>query len=436
MQNKLALKLIFFLITTSITASAQKQVTSAIARYNLGILEPSGSVRSLGMGGIGTAIRDNSTVYFNNPASYSSLDTNSFIFDFGVNYGLNLLSDGTSKYTSDDMNFDHLMLGFPIAKNFGFVAGVVPYSNGYYRIEESVEEGDPDYDPVTGGYTAYHLGTGNITRFFVGSGISITKNFSLGVNMEILSGSIKRANEFDFDDYYYVYHNNISATRQLSGINFDYGIQYTASLKKDWFFIAGASLSFGQHYKSKLSSISYKFNAYGSVDTISFTSVDSVKAYLPGSLHTGISFGKKNKFTTGIDFNITDWSKAELNSEETHFADTRALRLGAEYIPDYISNYSYLRRVAYRIGAHMEDNYLVFDGNQVKEYGFSLGAGIPLKGISKSTVYVDYISRANFFIDFTRKSLNTSTFEHYENYFTFGISLNLYDLWFLKHRYE
>ena len=84
----------------------------------------------------------------------------------------------------------------------------------------------------------------------------------------------------------------------------------------------------------------------------------------------------------------------------------------------------------------MEDNYLVFDGNQVKEYGFSLGAGIPLKGISKSTVYVDYISRANFFIDFTRKSLNTSTFEHYENYFTFGISLNLYDLWFLKHRYE
>ena len=72
------------------------------------------------MGGIGIGMRDNSSIYFANPASYSSLDTNSFIFDFGLDYGMNVtLSDGENHYTSDDMNFDHLLMGFPLAKGLG-----------------------------------------------------------------------------------------------------------------------------------------------------------------------------------------------------------------------------------------------------------------------------------------------------------------------------
>ena len=74
------------------------------------------------MGGIGIGMRGNSSVYFSNPASYSSLDTNSFIFDIGIDYGINVLTDGTEDFTSKDMNFDHLMMGFPITKGWG-VAG-------------------------------------------------------------------------------------------------------------------------------------------------------------------------------------------------------------------------------------------------------------------------------------------------------------------------
>ena len=59
------------------------------------------------MGGTGIGIRDNSTIYFNNPASYSSIDTVSFLFDFGLDFGMNKLSDGTNKYSSKDMNFNH-----------------------------------------------------------------------------------------------------------------------------------------------------------------------------------------------------------------------------------------------------------------------------------------------------------------------------------------
>ncbi len=47
------------------------------------------------------------------------------------------------------MNFDHLIMGFPLAKGWGVAIGIVPYSNGYYKLTESVhEDTDPDYDPL------------------------------------------------------------------------------------------------------------------------------------------------------------------------------------------------------------------------------------------------------------------------------------------------
>jgi hypothetical protein len=44
-------------------------------------------------------------------------------------------------------------------------------------------------------------------------------------------------------------------------------------------------------------------------------------------------------------------------------------------------------------------------------------------------------SKANFFVDFTRRSAATSSL-HTEDYVTFGASLNLYDWWFVKRKYD
>ena len=126
MQNRLIIFISILLFSFSFTATGQKLVNSPYSRFNLGTIEPAGSFRSLGMGGIGTALRDNSSIIFHNPASYSSLDTNSFVFDFGLDYGITVLSDGKTNYTSDDINFDHLIMGFPITKGWGVAIGIVP----------------------------------------------------------------------------------------------------------------------------------------------------------------------------------------------------------------------------------------------------------------------------------------------------------------------
>jgi hypothetical protein len=425
MQNRLT-SIILVLIIFSISASGQKLVNSPFSRFNLGTLEPAGSFRNISMGGAGTAFRDNNSIYFSNPASYSSIDTMSFIFDFGLDYGINILSDGTSKYSSDDMNFDHLLMGFPITKGWGVGIGIVPVSNGYYNLSKSVVEGDPDYDPITGGYTAFHKGDGNLSNFFLGSGINITKNLSAGINMSLLFGSLKRTNEFDFADYYYVYNDNMTERYSLSGINLDYGLQYSIPIKNDYFFIAGASLSAAKRCKSRFESISYRFNAYGSTDTLAY-SADSSRSYIPGTFRAGITFGKKNKFVAGIDYVMTNWSKAKIHGSDGYLGDTRSILFGAEYIPDKSSNYSFVKRMEYRVGGHIGDNYLVINNEQVKEYGMSIGLGIPMRRP---------VSKTNLFLDFTRKSYAGGTVTHFENYFTMGVSINLYAFWFFKPKYD
>jgi hypothetical protein len=391
------------------------------------MLEPAGSFRNISMGGIETGMRDNSSVSISNPASYSAIDTTSFLFDFGIDYSMNYINNGTIKSSSDDINFDHLIMGFPISKGFGVSVGVVPVSNNYYKVATSVVEGDPGYNPSIGEYTNYHGGTGSYYSFFLGTGLKINKNFSAGINMKVLTGELKRVNQLDFADSYYVYHDNSTEKLTLSGVNFDYGIQYLASLKNNHFFTAGVSLASSHNYKSNYDLLSIRYTTSGSTDTISYNS-SQADAFIPGTLRAGISFGKKNKFTAGFDYINTKWSESKIPGSEGYAANTRSYLAGFEYIPDKFSNYSFINRLEYRAGAHIADNYVIINGEQVKEYGVSAGIGIPMRRT---------LSKTNIFFDFTRRTGSSSQNLHTENYFTFGISLNLYDpYWFIKRKYD
>jgi hypothetical protein len=429
MRNKLIIAILVSLFT--FTATGQKLIDSPYSRFNIGTLQPEGAFRSIGMGSVGTAIRDNSSVYITNPASFSSFDTLSFIFDFGVDYGRNFISSGETKFSSDDINFHHLIIGFPLSKHWGLAAGVIPLSSGYYKITETVTSADPSYDPNIGEYTTNHEGSGGISKIFVGSGIQIGNHFSVGANLSILSGQLQRNNSFVFYDSYNVFNNNSTEKLQLVGMSADYGVQYATSLKNNYFLNLGASLSSGNNYSSKYSQLSLKYTAYGVNDTVTYAADNSTKTFIPSTLRLGVSFGKKNKFTTGLDFVTTKWSKSKIPGSTGYAADTRELRIGAELIPDKFSNFSYLDRIEYRIGGHIGNNYLIINGEQLKEYGASIGLGLPLRSLQGNP-----FSKINVYFDYTKKTGSLSNDLHNEGYFTMGFSLNLYDFWFLKRKFE
>lgn len=431
MRNKLITIIYISLFSFASTATGQKLIDSPYSRFNIGTLQALGSFRSLGMSGVGTAMRDNSSISFSNPASYSSLDTNSFLFDFGIDYGRNFISGATTKFSSDDLNFHHLIMGFPLAKGWGFAVGIIPMSSGYYSITGEVTAADPGYNPNIGAYSMLHSGSGGINKVFLGSGVRIGKSFSVGANITFLSGQIKRTNQFILSDFYNVFHNNSEESLALRGIGLDYGIQYITSLKNNYFLNIGASLSSGNNYNTKYNQLSLKYTAFSVNDTISSTSNNSAKTFIPGTLSFGVSFGKKNKFTSEIDFITTRWSASKIPGSTGYAADTKTLIFGAEYIPDKFSNYSFLSRVEYRIGFHAGDNYLIINGEQVKEYGASLGIGIPMR----QTPTGQHL-KVNLFLDFTRKSGSLSNSLHSEDYVTAGISFNLFDSWFNKRKYD
>jgi hypothetical protein len=423
MRSKLIIAIFISLFSFAYTATGQKLINSPYSRFNIGTLQPEGSFRSLGMGSVGTAMRDNSSIYFTNPASYSSLDTMSFVFDFGIDYGKNYISDATPKYSSDDIDFHHLVMGLPLSKGWGIAAGIVPMSSGYYKITNAVTSSSPDYDPAVGEYTVNHEGDGGITKIFVGSGILIGKHLSIGANLNFLTGQLSRTNQFEFADFYNVFHNSSTENLELSGINFDYGMQYTTSFKNDYFLNIGASVTSGNNFNSKYNQLSLKYTAYSVSDTISYTADNTTKTFIPATVRVGVSFGKKNKFTTGLDYITTKWSTSIIPGSSGYAADTREFLFGAEFIPDKFSNYNYASRIEYRIGGHFGDNYLIVNGQQLKEYGGSIGFGFPMRTYSKT----------NLFIDFTRKNGNNL---HNEDYLSMGISLNLYDFWFLKRKFN
>jgi hypothetical protein len=433
MRNKLIILFSIFLFSLSITTNGQKLINTPFARFNLGSIEPSGSFKSLGMAGVGTALRENSSMFIYNPASYSSLDTNSFVFDFGLDYSINNLKDGEIRYTSDDLNFDHLIMGFPIRKGWGVVTGVVPFSSGYYKINSEVLNGDPGYDPTIGPAYSSHTGEGGFNNVFVGTGVRLTKNLSVGVNMTVLFGKINRSNLVNFIDFYNVYNNSTTEMLQIGGINFDYGIQYTIPLKNNYFLNTGASFTSPKNFNTNYEYLSTTYTAYGNRDTASYIADSKTHTYIPGTLRLGIAFGKKNKFTAGFDFNSTRWSASKIPGMTGYAGDTRSYLFGIEFIPEKYSNYSFMKRLEYRIGAHSGDNYLIINGAQLKEYGASIGLGIPM---SRTLTKSASLSKTNLFIDYTRKYGPSFANLPTQDYFTIGISLNFYDFWFRKLKYD
>ena len=213
----------------------------------------------------------------------------------------------------------------------------------------------------------------------------------------------------------------------MNGINFNYGLQYTVPLKHDYYFTAGLSATSGKSYKTNYNQLAYKYTAYNTRDTISYIANDSTRTFIPGTIGLGITFGKINKFTAGFDFVMTKWSASTIPGPGSYAADSKSFRLGLEYIPDKYSNYSLIKRLEYRVGGHFGDTYLIIHDEQIKEYGASFGIGLPMRRT---------YSRTNFYFDFTRKSGSGSSIPHIEDFYTMGISLNLYDNWFLKRKYE
>ena len=131
---------VLLLTILSGAAFAQNNTNSPYTRYGYGQLADQGSGNSKAMGGIAYGLRDKYQVNFANPASYTAVDSLTFIFDGGISLQNANFSDGTVKRNAKNSSFDYITMQFRASKWAAVSLGLLPYSNVGYSMGEYRED--------------------------------------------------------------------------------------------------------------------------------------------------------------------------------------------------------------------------------------------------------------------------------------------------------
>lgn len=412
----------------AICTTAQTSTNSPYTRYGVGNLSDQHFGNSKAMGGIAYGLRNGLQINAANPASYSAVDSLTFILDTGMSLqNANFKENGT-KTNAKNSTLDYLAMQFRLFKGLGFAAGFLPYSNVGYNISNNKIIHQDSYGNDIYSVSNYN-GEGGLQQVFAGLGYNVWDNLSIGVNFSYLYGDITHMASTAF--------NNTDANKSIrtdkisvSDYKLDLGAQYTYRIDKKRSIILGAVYSFGHD----LNSDGYKYtetaNSNGVIQT---QTVDTIRnaCSLPHTFGIGATYVYDNRLTIGLDYTLQKWSdvkfpsNAEGNqyiSQKGLFSDRTKISVGAEYIPNPLKR-NYLSRIRYRIGAYYSSPYAKVDnkdGN--REYGLSFGFGLPIfqsKSILNiSGQYVKVSPKVKGMLE--------------ENYLKVNIGLTFNERWFMK----
>jgi len=180
------------------------------------------------MGGISNAVRSPYYLNFANPASFSAIDSTSFLFDAGISTDITTMKSAYNTEQAMYGTLAHLLFGFPIYRWWGMSLGILPYSDVGYNITQ-----EQSTDDIGRTYTLYE-GSGGINQAYWGNGFSVTKGLSLGFNVIYYFGTMNRLRKVYFPDSSATYINsNLENKIKISDLSIDFGAQYAVNLKND-----------------------------------------------------------------------------------------------------------------------------------------------------------------------------------------------------------
>ena len=405
------------------TAIAQNNTNSPYTRYGYGDLSDQSFGNSKAMGGIAFGLRDGAQINPLNPASYTAIDSLTFLFEGGVSLQNMNVSGGGVKLNAKNSSFDYLAMQFRLHPRIAMSVGLLPFSNVGYSVSDSKDENGVSQ-------TRSFTGDGGLHQLYGGIGVKVLKNLSLGVNASYFWGDITRARTIIYpatsESYSYVQQIGVS----VSDYKLDFGAQYTQELSKKHSVTIGAVFS----PKHKLN------NDYTITTQASTTNSNDLDATLelPNMFGVGFTYNYDRRLTVGVDYSLQQWSKAKFGVaatddatraefEETYaYNDRHKISVGAEYIPNLIGR-SYLSHIKYRLGAYYTTPYYKIDGKKAaREYGVTAGFGLPVPR-SRSILSISG--------QFVRVSGQETNFVN-ENIFRVSIGLTFNERWFFKRRVE
>ena len=363
-----------FAALATLSASAQNSVNSPYSRLGYGILSDNVTSSQRGMGGVGYAMNSGRQINVMNPASYAAIDTLTFLFDMGGNlrqtWSTEPAADG-SNVTGKDLSggLDYITMQFPLGKYMGGSAGLLPYSQVGYSFGEVVGE--------DAGVSS-RQGSGGINLLYVGVAGKPYKGLTIGANISYMFGNILN------DNYVTTAEGNQALFERLLKVTdykLDFGIQYSYRINPRHRLTAGVVYSPGKSFHGHTYGVHYPIGSDTSVkpDTTGYTNLKG-KFSMPETWGAGINYELDDRLMVEADFTYQPWSKVKYQALDGYeiaekFSDRWKINAGLQFTPRPRGNY--LQRIQYRAGAFYTNDYLTVRGNNVREYGASIGFGLP-----------------------------------------------------------
>ena len=192
MKRIISLLLVLMMV---VCAWAQNATSSPSSRFGYGELNSNLPNAYRAMGGVGIGMRSNKVINPAQPASYTSCDSMTFMFDIAgsllyTNYG-----DSKGVTNKVNGNLEYMTIQFPIwRQHIAMSLGVNPYSAvGYnFALADSINS---DYY-----YTKSYSGDGGFTQVYGGLSFNICDWVALGVNAYYMFGDISQTRSLNFTD--------------------------------------------------------------------------------------------------------------------------------------------------------------------------------------------------------------------------------------------
>ncbi len=410
------MKIKIFLILTIIAACAASNLsaqntTSPYSKFGYGLLGDNATSAQRQMGGVGYAMRSGRQVNVMNPAAYAAMDSLTFLFDIGADISMFNRKDNTGSSHDWGGGLDYITMQFPVTRYLGVSAGLLPYSSVGYSFGSDIDNG-----------TATHQGTGGLNQLYLGAGIRPFKNFSVGFNASYLFGNI-------FNDVYAIGTSQslFEQVMEVKDFHLQFGAQYTINISRKNALTLGVTFSPSKTLLGKTYVLKYDTNQDNVPDTIAPGVVSLRDKYtLPDTWGFGIAYEWDKRLTAEVDVTYQNWSKVKYEQiedfSESQFDDRWRISAGASFIPN--PQGGYFKRVTYRAGGFYNRDYIMVQGNHVKNYGVSCGFGFPA---SKSKTIVNLGFEYHL-----RKATPVPLLT--EKYFNITLGINFNQLWFFQNK--
>lgn len=385
-------------------------VTTPYSKMGYGMLNDNVSSIQRSMGGVGYAMKGGRIINVMNPASYADVDSLTFLWDVGIDLTNLWSKENDNKGYNFGAGLDYLTGHFRVAKGLGASFGLLPYSSVGYAYGGTLDNGGES-----------RSGSGGLNQLYVGAGYTPLKNLSVGFNFSYLFGTTSNSTVITSSSTSY-----FSRYMKVRDWNVQLGLQYSLPIKGRDLLTVGATYQPKKSFHGHTWGTRYD-SQDSKMDTVGYTSM-SGNYEQPTSIGVGLSYNVNRKLTVEADYTIQQWSDVKYlpiggyEPETMQFDDRWKVALGLQYTPN--KRGSYVGAMSFRAGAFYNHDYLNFYGNNVRDYGVSLGVGLPAPG-SKTTV--------NLGVEWRHRETSPASLIT-ENYLNITLGVNFNELWFWKNR--